>query len=89
MNITTAMVGFLSFVGMKRSVPYIESKWNIKVGDFKSKNKLDCKTIEGINRNCQVGFARPFNDSIYPLNHWILMPATAARIPTSLPHIKD
>ena len=73
------------FAGMKLSVPYIEGKWNIKVGDFKSKNKLDCKTIEGINRNCQVGFALPFNNSASPLSHWRLLPANAGRITTNIP----
>ena len=71
---------------MKVSVPYIEQKWGIKVGDFKSKTKLDCKSIEGLNNNCQVGFLIPFNDSTSNLSSWILAPATAERINNSKFH---
>ena len=65
---------------MKASVPYIEEKWGIRVGDFKDKNKLNCKSIEGINLACRVGFATPFNDSSVSLSNWTLRPSVAERI---------
>eukprot|EP00597_Dinobryon_sp_UTEXLB2267_P008438 CAMPEP_0170085274 /NCGR_PEP_ID=MMETSP0019_2-20121128/20198_1 /TAXON_ID=98059 /ORGANISM="Dinobryon sp., Strain UTEXLB2267" /LENGTH=236 /DNA_ID=CAMNT_0010301653 /DNA_START=401 /DNA_END=1111 /DNA_ORIENTATION=- len=73
-------------LGMKVSVPYIEQKWGIKVGDFKSKTKLDCKSIDGLNNHCRVGFLTPFNDSTSNLSTWILAPATAERINNSKLH---
>ncbi len=67
-------------LGVRRSVSYIESKWGIKTGDFKDKNKLDCKSVEGINGRCSTGFSRPFNNPQHSLAHWELSADTLDRI---------
>jgi hypothetical protein len=66
-------------MGMKVSVPYIEQKWGIKVGDFKQKEKLDCKSLEGINSKCKTGFKTPF-DRHFNLSYWVLSSETASRM---------
>lgn len=65
---------------MTKSVPYIQQKWGINVGDFKQKDKLDCKSLEGINSKCVTGFKLPFDDPNSNLSFWKLEAETFARI---------
>ena len=66
-------------MGMKVSVPYIEQKWGIMVGDFKQKEKLDCKSLEGINVKCRTRFKTPF-DKPHNLSYWVLSSETEQRM---------
>lgn len=66
--------------GMKVSVPYIEAKWGAKMGDFKSKTKLDCKSLEGINSKCITPYKRPFNDEKHNLSYWEMSAEVLQRI---------
>ncbi len=67
-------------LGVQRSVGYIEGKWGVRMGDFKSKKKLDCKSLEGINSLCATGYKTPFNDPRHNLSFWELSEDTRHRI---------
>lgn len=47
-------------------------KWNISMGNFNDKVKLDCKSVIGINSNCVVGYKRPFNDVNSNISDWTI-----------------
>ena len=57
--------------GVKHSEAYLQRKWGV----IKSKNnpqKVDCKSVVGMNGGCIVPYRRPFNDSTKPLSWWVL-----------------
>ena len=61
---------------------YLEKKWGVEVGHFdargtfhsppKSVQKLDCKSLEGINSLCVPGFTTPFNNASMKITDWEL-----------------
>lgn len=59
-------------LGVKHGQTYIETKWNIKMGTFKNKSALDCKSLQGINSKCRPGYTLPFNKQNGSLADWTI-----------------
>ena len=57
--------------GVKHSEAYLQRKWGI-ITNKKNPQKVDCKSVIGMNGGCNVPYRRPFNDSSKPLSWWVL-----------------